>query len=167
MVHLLFTKRVILAILTGVCVSICIGILISVIGFSFNIYIARIYSVENYQSTFYEQPHITITWLLKLLGFISLMAGGFLTSRIIKKSGFLYGASVGVVLVLLSISLASLAFILPAFSLYGPHYSADLAQQFVTKNILNQLLRAPLTIVLTAFGGYLGEKLYGRKLTKK
>jgi hypothetical protein len=155
-----------LAILVGFVVIVVIGIITSTTSFFISSQIASAYSVGELKSAFIQQQYLTFSWLLRIISFLSPIIGGFVVGRI-KNNGWLYGGLLGVVLTVISIGIVSLIFILPTSLIYDNHFPAGYGQLLALKNITSQLLHSPLTIILTAIGGYLGERLHKRKGNKK
>lgn len=127
----------------------------------------RTLSVQDFKSAFTQQPYLTFSWLLRAISFLSPAIGGFVVGWLVKKKGWLYGSILGIVLKIISIGIISLIFLLPISLVYGPHFPSEQGQSLTQQNILNQLLYAPITIILATLGGYLGEHLHKRNRKKK
>lgn len=160
------SKKTVLAIITGFAATILIGIITSAISFYITINIARTFSLQDFKSAFTQQPYVTFSWLLRIISFLSPIIGGFVVGWIIKERGWLYGGILGVALKLVSIGIISLTFLLPTSLIYGPNFPVEQGQAMAQKNIMNQLLYSPITVALTALGGYLGE-YFSKKHPKK
>lgn len=161
------SRKNLLAILVGFIVIMVIGIITSTISFFISSNMVRTLSVQDFKSALTQQPYITFSWLLRIISFLSPIVGGFVVGLIVKKNGWLYGGLLGVVLIAISIGIASLIFILPTSLIYGNHFPAGYGQSLALKNITSQLLHSPVTIILTAIGGYLGERLHKRNRKKE
>lgn len=160
------SRKNLLAILAGFAVIVLIGIITSTISLFISSHIARASSVYDFKSAFTQQPYLTFSWLLRILSFLSPVIGGFIVGWLVKEKGLLYGGILGVTLKLISIGIVSLTFLLPASLIYGSHLPPQQGQGLAQQNILNQLLYSPVTIILTALGGYLGERLHKRNRKK-
>lgn len=134
----------ILAILAGLFVIILFGFVTSL--FALNV-------LEKYND-FTPQNYLPI----KILHLFSPILGGFVVGLIVKDKKWLYGALLGVILTIISVSSVSLTMLLSPASMYGDDFPANEGRILARQNILNQLQGAPLTIFLTGLGGYLGEK---------
>lgn len=143
------SKKAFLAIAAGFAVTILIGAVTGAISFFVIIRLG-----------------FTFNWLSKITPYLSLITGGFVAGWIAKEKGLIYGGILGIILKLMSISIVGLTFFLPTSLIYGPNFPAGYGQELAQKNIVNQLLSSPITIVLTAFGGYLGEYFSKRHLKK-
>ena len=143
MIALGLSKKVFLAIAAGFTVIVLIGTATSAISFLSFFVSFRL--------------GLTFSWLLKITSYLSFIIGGFVVGWIVKEKGLIYGGILGIILKLVSISIVGLTFFLPTSLIYGPNFPAGYGQELAQKNIVNQLLSSPITIMLTAFGGYLGE----------
>jgi len=157
------SRKNLLAILLGFLTILGIGILTTTISFLIHLNMARTLSPENFRAAISQHPVLTISWILRGLSFISPVIGGVVVGWITKEKGWLYGGLLGVILTLVSIGFASLTFILPTATIYGSDFPANYGHDLAQKNIVNQLIGAPLTIVLTSLGGWLGEKIHKKR----
>lgn len=121
-------------------------------------------SLEEFNSTFTsaysQQPYSTLSWLLQALYFLSPLFGGFIVGLIVREKGLLYGVILGILFIptLIVINFLSVSF--------GP-IPTEVKQSWIQEFIIGQLLHSPITIALTAAGGYLGEFFHKRNLKKK
>lgn len=160
MLKLNLTRRNLFAIFLGFLVILMLGIITSGISFLISSQVAQNVSPQNFEAAFSQQPILTFSWILRILSFASPILGGIVVGMLIREKGWLYGGLLGVVLTLLSIGIVLLAFFVSTSLIYGQNVPASFGQNLAQKNILNQFINAPLIIVSTAFGGWLGEKLY-------
>lgn len=162
-----FSKRNVFAIVVGFAVIVLIGIVTSLISFYCLANLGRILGPDNYLSALSQQPYLAISWFLDIIKLLSPLAGGFVVGRIVKQKGWLYGGLLGIVLTAISIGFVSLTFILPTSLTYGNQFPAGYAQSLAQKNILNQLLHSPITVILTGLGGYISDFLNKRNRKNK
>ena len=165
MLKLDLTRRNVFAILLGLVVIVLLGIVLSVISFLLTYQVAWNTSPQDFENAYSQRSVVTFSWILWILSFVSYVIGGIVVGYRVRKNGWLYGGLLGVVLNLLSIGVVLLTYFLPTSLIYGQNVPPNFGQDLASKNILGQLISAPLDIVLTAFGGWLGEKLY-KKVSK-
>lgn len=133
------------------------------LGFSIIVVMGVVTSIISLLIGFNQESIPFIGLLIKTIPVISLILGGYAAGWYIREKGALYGGITGLILAAVSISIASLPFFLPTSFIFGQHVPSDYGYGMAQKNILNQLLYLPVTIVLTSLGGLLGEKHYKKK----
>lgn len=138
-----FSKKNLLAIFAGFIVIILLSIIINIFSFIISLNIAINFSPQNFKPAFNQQPYLTYIWLLRIISYLSLIVGGFVVGKFVKKEGWIYGAILGVIFALISI--------------------ANVV--FSQRDTSLQILQPILTVIFTGFGGYLGEVI-GRKNSK-
>jgi putative membrane protein (TIGR04086 family) len=166
MTSISLSKKNLLGILVGIGTRLGIGIIITIISLLIAQYIYQISSVDDLQSNSF-QPLTIYRYITQVLGLLTPIIGGFVTGKMVKEKGWLYGGLVSVFLLLISLGLVSLSFILPRTFLYGPHITSEMINQIALKNILRQLSEMPFDIILSVFGGYLGQKYSGKIMKRK
>lgn len=158
MTNLPISRRGLFAILVGFLVIVSIGIISSIVSFLMTLHLIRNFAVQDFPAAFYKQPYLTVSWVLRTISYISPIFAGVVVGWIVKEKGWLYGGVLGVILKLTSIGIVLLTFLLPSSVIYGPNIPQNYGYNLAQKNMLNKLLYAPITITLTALGGWLGEK---------
>jgi len=161
------SRKNLLAILAGFVVIILIGIITGAFSFFINATMAHTLSVQDFKSTSTSMPYLAVSWLLKILSFLSPIIGGFVVGRLVKNKEWLYGGLLGVILSATSIAIVSLTFVLPTSFMYSNQFPAGYEQSLAQNNIVNQLLHPPIIILLTGLGGYLSDVLYKKNRKKK
>ena len=166
MFNINLSRKNLFAIFLGLLVIVGLGIITSTVSFFVISNIMRTTPVSEFKYAFSQQPILVSNWLSKIIALASPILGGFVVGYLVKEKGWLYGALLGFILLFISISIVSLIFILPTSIIYGPQFPPNYGHELAQKNILNQLLHSPLTIVLASLGGYLGERFYIQKVKK-
>lgn len=162
MFNLQLTRKHILAIFWSLLVVIGLVIITNTISLFVAYNITRVTPISEIRNGFSQQPALTINWLLRTISFLSPFFGGVIVGWIIKERSWLYGGLLGLVLILISIIIVSYTLFLPTSWVYGLNYPASYGHDIALQNILNQLSHAPIIIILTSIGGFLGEKLFRR-----
>lgn len=160
MIKLELTRKKAFAIFCGFIVIIVIGIITSSITFFVTLNIARSSSPTTFQAAFSQQPLLAINWLLRVLTFISPVIGGIVVGLMVKERGWLYGGILGLVIELISLGFVLLILLLPTSLIYGQITPNSFGQSLAIGNMLNQILYAPMIIILTSLGGWIGEMFY-------
>jgi hypothetical protein len=131
-----FSKKNILAILSGLFVIILLRIIIAVTVSPIIAYNASLNSnAENYISNLQSQ-YSSMSLIFNLISFFILILGGFVVGKIVKSNGWIYGAILGLIFVSFGVVTAIL-------------------RQTWHFNMVNSVLN----IVLISLGGYLGDKV--------
>lgn len=157
------SRRHIFAIFVGFFIILGLGIITSALSFFMTFHLIRDVSPQDFPAAFYQQPYLTFSWLLRIISFISPILAGVVVGWIAREKGWLYGGFLGILLKLISVGTVFLTFLLPTSLIFGANMSQVAGDALVQKNILNQLLYAPITIILIALGGWLGESFYKRR----
>lgn len=160
MYKLQLSRKHVLDLFLGLLVIIVLEIIINAISLFIAYHVTQITPVNEIKDTYSQQPILFFNWLLGIIGVVSPVLGGLVAGWKIKEKGWLYGGLLGIVLTLIFIVFVSYPFFLPTSWVYGLGYPAGYGHDVALKNILNQLIHAPVTIILTSIGGILGEKLY-------
>lgn len=171
MMKSLFHKKEIIGISIGVIITIILLIAGNYLSFLYELYLEKTLSIGQFKNLL-QHPNaqfISMSILFQLLPYILYLIGGFITGIILKKNGWFYGGSVGLVLTVLGfiISIITLVvlFILPASALFGRN-TGDITN---IKNIQLQSFYLSLidfprfvfapSILLPALGGWIGSKI--------
>lgn len=161
-----FSRKNIFAVLAGFSVIILLGIITSVVQLFMTSHILQTVSATGFKAAFTQQPYITISWSLRTLSYLSPVIGGFCVGWLVGEKGWLYGGVLGVALKFVSIGIVSLYFFLHVFIFFDSYLPPQQTQGLAQQNILHQLLYSPITILFTAFGGYIGEHLHKNRMRK-
>ena len=143
MKSIIFSKKNLLAILAGFVVIILLRIITNTFSFFLSLNIAASFSPQDFNSAFTQQPYLTYGWLLRIISYLSLILGGFVVGKIVKKNGWICGIILGLIFVLISI----------------------LGAMLRNKDISPEIFNLSITVALTFLGGYIGETL-ARKNSK-
>lgn len=153
------SKRNLSAIFAGFFTIVLIGAITNTFQFFMLANLSRVFTSHLY----IQQPYLTFNWILRGLSFLSPVVGGLVVGWMVKEKGWVYGGILGFTLGLVSMSIVSLTFILPSSMIFGSRFPSDYGQELAEKKIRHQLLGWPVTVALTALGGYWGERLCIRK----
>lgn len=153
------SKKYIFALFAGSITILLVGIIISALSFLINLRIfGSATTVADISSAYSQQPYVTLMRILGVISFLSPAIGGFIVGWIVKEKGWGYGGIFGILLKVISISIS----VLLLFVIQTPNLMFDHIQKFALANILNQALNSPITIILSALGGFLGELTHKR-----
>ena len=94
---------------------------------------------------------------------ISPLLGAAVVGWRVRERGWMYGAILGVILLILSMGIVSLTFILPESLVSGPNLTMSEARTLSKENLHTQAIHAPALLAMTALGGFLGSWLRRRK----
>ncbi len=131
-----------------------------------SIHWARLLPPLEYKQFLGSTKVLIITKIAATASFFLPLVGGYLIGVKLKKKGILYGAFLGVCIILIPI-IIFLFYGIFTFLFFSPREKVSLTYLniVVYNSLFKQKLTTIITIITTAIGAYLGEKLH--KKTRK
>ncbi len=151
-------KRIIIGIICGLMVVVMLQMGLSMVGTLISIHAITNLSPIELDHFYKSLPIQMVFTLLYVFSFLALVLSGIVTGFLTRKNGMKYGLLIGAITILFPLIVIIITLATPQ-PFYGNLSSNPGLQRKILNSIVKIVQSIPVTLTLTAMGGYIGEKL--------